>query len=187
MTGPPFIGRSTLREIVRVLLAILGVLILLGLASLSSNRPIESVRPTERPTTEPPATERPTPIVATSAPTALPTTAPARTTAPTAAPTPAPTVASGWVLVAQFKGDDGGITKPFTTTRAWRLTFLIEDTLILSIRTYPEGSIVQTVPLKNSRLDGKPQIGSMTIVRAGTYALDLFPIGYYQIDIEEMR
>jgi len=49
------------------------------------------------------------------------------------------------------------------------------------------GRIVTTLPLKNSRLDGQPHVGSLSIAKAGSYVLDICPIGYYQIDIEELR
>lgn len=125
-----------------------------------------------------------------AAPQAIPQVTPQVTSASTPAATPpkatAATTSSGWRMVAQFKGHDGGITKPFTTTNWWRLTFLIEDSLVLAIRTYPEGKTIRTLPLFNQRLDGKPHVGAITITLPGTYALDLSPWGYYQIDIEEI-
>lgn len=121
-----------------------------------------------------------TPVPSAAPPTRVPAPSPAQVTAVAA-------TSSTWKMVAQFKGEDGGITKPFTTKGPWRLTYLIEDSIVLTIRTYPEGTIITTLPLRNSRLDGKPHIGSLSVAKAGTFALDLFPLGYYQIDVEEPR
>lgn len=108
-----------------------------------------------------------------------------RSSASTPSTTPAQT--APWHMVAQFKGTEANpvTTKAFTTTGAWRLTWLTYGSLevvVLQAKTTRQfGKVNERRPA------GPPTSGEIKVEEPGDFFLVIKATGSYQIDVEEPR